>query len=342
MNVRAIVKTALDEIELNEIKLLFIHTPFSAFTQNPEFSQVLGSTALHVVLHDEESSSLIGYSLVTTKNKLIATISSGPICADENLFPILVTHCISALHRYGIKIVRIQPPFIQSSTWQATLQNLQKKLISFTLPAELNWSTLLLDISPSEEILIKTFSENHRRSLKKSQNEELVIEEINDVSGMKGFAEGMCKMYSARELPYNLEVENEKLNKLFHYAHGQKNGFILKVTKGEILLGGIITIKHNNVMFYLVGFSDSEYKKIPVNHSLFLKSFEIAKLSGCTFFDFGGYARLENADEQLLKINRFKDGFRGKRIDHPDTILFAKNQFYKFLYINFVKFFKSK
>ena len=342
MNVRAIVKTALDEIELNEIKLLFIHTPFSAFTQNPEFSQVLGSTALHVVLHDEESSSLIGYSLVTTKNKLIATISSGPICADENLFPILVTHCISALHRYGIKIVRIQPPFIQSSTWQATLQNLQKKLISFTLPAELNWSTLLLDISPSEEILIKSFSENHRRSIKKAKNENLIIEEVNDIKNMDGFAEGICKMYAARKIPYNLENEKERLNNLFEFVIKKKNGFILEVRKQTQLLGGVVLIRHNKKIFYLLGFSDPDYKNIPINHLLFLESFEKSKTLGCTYFDFGGYGRSGQADTQVMNINRFKDGFKGKRVDYPDTILIPKNSFYKFIYTNYIKIVRRK
>lgn len=340
MKIQAIVKNKLSIKESDEIKLLFKKTPYSAFIQNPDFSYVIGKAALHILLFKDGSSSIAGYALVSTKKKMIATISFGPICSDENLYPLLAGACINALHSYGLKIIRLQPPFIQSSNWYPTNKYLQKEFNSFSLPSELNWSTLILDISIPLDDLIKSFSENHRRSLRKAKNEELVIEEVEDQKDLEGFAEGLCKMYQARKIPFDLNVEKEKVNNLFQFTRIQKNGFILKIKREEELLGGIILLKHNKTIFYLIGFADPDYKKIPVNHLLFLRSFEIAKVSGITYFDFGGYGRKENADDQVLNINKFKDGFKGKRIDYPDTVLFAKNTVYKILYKSFVKFLK--
>jgi lipid II:glycine glycyltransferase (peptidoglycan interpeptide bridge formation enzyme) len=342
MNIRALVKTTLNNTELDQAKNFFGQAPYSAFLQNPEYEKVIGKNALHVLLYGEDSNSIIGYALAEAKKKLLTTISFGPICADEDLFPALAISCIKALQEYGFKIIRFQPPLIQSHTWNKTLSHLQKKFTSFSLPSELNWTTLILDISPSEDNLIKSFSENHRRSIKKAKNENLVIEQINSIKEMNGFAEGLCKMYAARKIPNNLEIEKERLKNLFVFAVEKKNGLILIVKKGTQLLGGIILIKHNKSIFYFIGFSDPDYKNIPVNHLLFLKSFECAKSLGCNSFDFGGYGRPGYADEQVLNINRFKDGFKGKRIDHPDTILIAKNSLYKFIYANYIKIIKRK
>ena len=342
MNIRAKLKTSLNSAELNQAKLLFNRTPYSAGIQNPELPTVIGKNTLHVLIYENDNFSMIGYVLVEVKRKILATISFGPLCTDENSFPMLATACIKMLLDYGIKIIRYQPPFIQLPIWETSLNHLQQKFTSFSLPSEINWSTLILDISPSEDDLIKSFTGKLRWHLKKAISQELFVEQATELKDINGFAEGFCKMYEARNLPNNLEVERERLKALFAFTVEKRNGFILTIKKESQLLGGAVLIRHNNTTIYLLGYSDPEHKNLPIHHSLFLKAFEIAKLSGCTYFDFGGYARPKNADEQLLKINKFKDGFRGKRIDHPDTILFAKNRFYKFLYINFVRFFKAK
>ena len=68
----------------------------------------------------------------------------------------------------------------------------------------------------------------------------------------------------------------------------------------------------------------------------------MAREKGCNYFDFGGYGREGFADSQVLNINRFKDGFKGKRIDYPDTILIAKNSFYLLVYKSYVKLLRRK
>ncbi|HET7114945.1 MAG TPA: hypothetical protein VFI29_00540, partial [Hanamia sp.] len=134
MNIRALVKTNLNDTELTEAKNLFVHTPFSAFIQNPEYENVIGKNAFHVLLYNEDQSSMVGYTLAEARKKLLITISFGPVCASENLFPLLAISCIKALQEYGFKIIRFQPPFIQSDTWDKTISHLQKKFTSFSLP----------------------------------------------------------------------------------------------------------------------------------------------------------------------------------------------------------------
>jgi lipid II:glycine glycyltransferase (peptidoglycan interpeptide bridge formation enzyme) len=342
MNISAITKPALDNTELKQAKLLFNSTKHSAGIQNPELSTVIGKNALHVLIYERETSSMIGYALIEIKKKILANISFGPLCADENLFPLIAASFIKAVHDCGIKIIRYQPPFIQLLTWQTTLEYLQRKFISFSLPSEINWSTLILDISPSEENLISSFTGKLRWHLKKAKNQELFVEQAAELKDINGFAEGLCKMYETRQLPHNLEVEKVRLKKIFSFAVEKRNGFILTIKKEAQLLGGAVLIRHNNTIIYLLGYSDPDHKNLPIHHSLFLRSFQLAKLSGCTYFDFGGYARPENADEQLLKINKFKDGFNGKRIDHADTVLIAKNSLYKFIYTIYIKIVKRK
>ncbi len=341
MNLHAFIKTTLVNNELEQAKKLFEQTQFSAFLQHPEYNKVIGKNCLHVLIFDEFAS-LKGYALVTTKRKLLATISFGPLCADENLFPALTASCFESLFEYGFKIIRSQPPLIQSSAWKKTSEVLQRQFSVFSLSTQLNWSTLVLDVSPGEEILLKSFSENHRRSIRKTKSEGLVVEQVSDIQEMNVFAEGLCKMYKARNIPNNLGIEKERLKNLFSYTVLNRNGFVLVVKKDTRILGGIVLIKHNSTTFYLIGFCDPDYKKIPVNHLLFFKSFEIAKAAGCNYFDFGGYGREGFADSQVLNINRFKDGFKGKRYDYPDTILIATNSFYQLAYKSCMKLIRRK
>lgn len=341
MNFRAVVKSTLNSNELAPAKELFQQTQYSAFVQHPEFDKVIGKNALHVLVFDELNS-LKGYALVEGKKKLLATISFGPLCVDENFFSDIVSSCFRALIAYGFKIIRFQPPFIRTSMWQKASEDLQKQFSFFSISSQLNWSTLVLDISPPEEILLRSFSENHRRSIKKAKNENLIIEQVNDIKQMNNFAEGLCKMYNARSILCNLEIEKEKLKSLFSFAVEKGNGFILVIKQEGKILGGIILIKHNDRIFYLIGFSDPDYKKTPVNHLLFFKSFEIAREAGCDYFDFGGYGREGFADSQVLNINRFKDGFKGKRIDYPDTIFVSKNLLYQLGYRSYMKLMRRK
>lgn len=54
MNIRALVKTNLNDTELTEAKNLFAKTSYSAFIQNPEYEKVIGKNALHVLLYSED------------------------------------------------------------------------------------------------------------------------------------------------------------------------------------------------------------------------------------------------------------------------------------------------
>ncbi|HUZ60252.1 MAG TPA: GNAT family N-acetyltransferase [Hanamia sp.] len=342
MNIRALVKTTLNDTEITGVKNLFAQTPFSAFIQNPEYEKVIGRNALHVLLYSEDLVSIMGYALVEAKKKLLTTISFGPICSDENLFPLLADSCIKALQEYGFKIIRFQPPDIQIEFWNKTLSHIQEEFTSFSLPSELNWSTLLLDITPSMEELVKSFSGNHRRNIQKAQKANLIIEKVTELGEMEAFSKGLKKMYSARGIASATNFEIESLKALFNYTKQLKNSFILKAMHGEIMIGGIVIVLHNNTAFNLMGFADPEYRKIPINYPLILRSIEIAKTFGLNVFDFGGIGRPGQADNQVLKINEFKEGFGGKKIDYPNTIVIAKNFLYKFLYTYYIQFRKIK
>lgn len=337
MNITATVKIAITDEEERQIKLIFKNTHYAAYAQYPGFATVIGDNALHILMHDAATGLLTGYAVADNRKNILATITFGPITANEINLPALTSSCITALQKKGIKIIRIQPPLVAQTTWGYVIKQLQNRFNCFSLPTELDWSTIVLNIIPSQEILLKSFSENHRRSIKKAINEELQIQRPFSINEMDDFAEGFCKMYNTRKIPVNLEHEKNRMKRLYKLIEEDGNGFIMLIKKEGRILGGIILIKENNKIFYLQGFSDPNFKKIPVNHLLFFKSFEIARSLGYTHFDFGGYGRIGTADEQVLNINRFKDGFRGKLVNHPDTILIAKNPFFKIIYQLYTK-----
>jgi lipid II:glycine glycyltransferase (peptidoglycan interpeptide bridge formation enzyme) len=316
-------------LQIGQLKALFTHCRYASYAQSPTFGESYAGYARYVLVTHPETGELLGYAMAKVQGIVLATLTFGPVCAHEHLFGDCLRACVKELFRLGIKVVRIQPPAVDRALWQEGLRTL-KDLHVIRGSSELNWSTRILDITPSSNALLKSFSENHRRSIRKGIAAGLVCSELTGEEELRAFATGYCNMYRYRKLPVDFENELRQLKQLFKIT--RSDGFIWQVKKGGVLLGGIVLLLENKKIFYLQGFSDPAFRKTPAHHLLFFTAIEAARDRGYTHFDFGGYGREGQADEQVVNINRFKDGFRGERIDHPDTVMLAQSRMYGALY----------
>lgn len=88
-----------------------------------------------------------------------------------------------------------------------------------------------------------------------------------------------------------------------------------------------ITCFHDTA-FYLAGYAHPNHRKLPINHLAFYNAIEYSQSKQIENFDLGGYA-LNTINEQLININKFKNGFNGNIVNNPNTLYFVNSLFLK-------------
>jgi lipid II:glycine glycyltransferase (peptidoglycan interpeptide bridge formation enzyme) len=190
----------------------------------------------------------------------------------------------------------------------------------------IHWSSKRISLDEDAETIFKKFSENHRRNIKKATSLQIECRKIVSKPEMDAFIRGYIQMYRHRKLDVDAVAVENSFSKLFEYVTRHKSGFFIGAFRGDDLLGGLIVIFQGNTAFYYKGYIDHEQRKVPINHLAFYEAILLSKEDNLHWFDFGGYAS-NTTDEQLVNINKFKDGFKGTTVEFPKTQMIGLNYF---------------
>lgn len=180
----------------------------------------------------------------------------------------------------------------------------QSNVVFNTFPKDsdaVEWGTYLVDLSLSEEDLLKSFHGKHRNVVKNAIKNKVIIEETNDVNlAYNCISDTLIRQgsihYPSLEYIKNL-VENI-----------DKNVLILKAVKEEVVQGVVIIIYDNNMGYYMYGGSI----KRPFTGSLNLLQYEamkILKSRNVKFYDFVGARINVEKGSKYEGLQRFKSRF---------------------------------
>jgi hypothetical protein len=274
---------------------------------------------------------ITGFASIDVKRSILASLVHGPLAASSATGLLMLDFILRYLKKRKFLLFRWMPPpgiaAIESEAGQ-----LLSKYGKF-LPAEkeIHWTTTHISLAQDEQSLLKSFSENHRRSIKKAKNISYEVTEVTDQKKIKEFAEGYIKMYRHRGNAVNSDLAKIQFQHLFDFFKITNRGFFITAMHEGKMLGGICVIYTGNSAFYHKGFIDHTYNKMPINHLVFFEAMLKAKRDGMSQFDMGGYAP-DTLNEQIANINRFKNGFKGQLITFPQTRLLSLNLLGTFLY----------
>ena len=197
-------------------------------------------------------------------------------------------------------------------------------------------STILVDISKDENELLKSFSENARRNIKKAQKNNLTIKNIplNTSEGQKNFEEF-----------YNLYHKLGKIKKFYTLPKKEcdhkKNAFInnsfLSIASDEknTTIGAVWYAICDQTLTYLhTGITPKGYELL-ANYLLVFEGIKYAKKKGCTVLDFESIydERYKNENKKWIGFSEFKKKFRGEIIHYPPAWIKIYNIPYKLLYV---------
>lgn len=271
-----------------------------------------------------EGGKMTGWLQVIEKKNILASIEFGPVASGKDVIAALL---LEAFHYYRKKFflfVRWMPYWHSEEEHETVRRQVGKRFRLLSNNSLIHWASKRISLEGPEEDILKKFSENHRRNIRKATGFSIECNTIADQKTVDAFVEGYVKMYRHR----NLAVDHAKVQASFHRLHAflvsSGKGFFMGAFKDGVLFGGLIMIYQGKTAFYYKGYIDHEQRQMPINHAAFYQAILQSKKDGMQWFDFGGYAA-DTTDEQLVNINKFKDGFKGTLVRFPESGMYGLN-----------------
>jgi len=231
--------------------------------------------------------------------------------------------------------VRISP------VWERNEENIKIfKELSFReapihMHPELTWE---LDVTKSEEELLKNMNETCRYSIKRAMREGVEIFQSQKIEDVEIFN----RLYHAtvnrhKFTPFSL---NYLKNEFSTFQLDNQISVFLGKYKNEILSSAMI-IYWQGTGFYHQGASLLKYPKVPVSHLLQWEAIKEAKRRDCKTYNFWGIASLSDKSHPWAGLTLFKMGFGGYKKEFVKTQDLPLSKLYWLTYL-FEKIRKSK
>ena len=279
-----------------------------------------------------ENKKIIGVCLIVKQKAKRGShflIPGGPIIDWEN--KTLVGFCIKTIKDLAKTekawFVRIRPELSESNE----NRNIFKRLGFISAPMHLHAeNTWILDITPSEELLLSGMRKTTRYLIRKSSKIDLVLETTTNPEASKILKE----LQDETVTRLGFVGFSEKLFKAQLSTFGKdKQAKLFICRKGREALVAAIIIFYGDYAYYHHSGSTSRYRKIPSSYFLQWKIIQEAKKRGHKYYNFWGIAPNDNPKHRFAGVTLFKKGFGGKKIDWLHAHDLPISPFYWFTYV---------
>jgi lipid II:glycine glycyltransferase (peptidoglycan interpeptide bridge formation enzyme) len=253
----------------------------------------------------------------------VGYLPKGPTVSTDRVEPLqnLLTELSRVARAQNCLFVRLEPNFIKGSEFKLPTQaNLAPSPKTIFAP-----HTLTLDLTKSEDELLKAMHEKWRYNIRLSERKGVTVEESDDINTF-----------------IRLQKETASRDKFFihpdHYyrelwerLHPQKLAYLLQAKhEGETLVSWLL-FRYGDYLYYPYGASSSQKRNLMPSHALMWAAIRFGKKLDCQVFDLWG-ASPEEADsnDPWSGFTSFKLGFGADRVSFAGTYDLVLNPtFYK-------------
>ena len=307
----------IENIKSKEIWDKFIaENPTHSFLQSwnwGEFNEKMGEKIFRLGIFEDEK--LVGISLaikVKARRGNFILVPHGPSII-ENLNIKNQNEIINSLTEYLKKVaktencsfIRMNPISKNTDENRELFKQAGFRKAPLYVHAELLW---ILDITKSEDDLLRGMRKTTRYSIKKAESDGVTIEKSEDISDLKKFNEVYESTFSRQHfVPFSKEyLENE----FKAFSNDKKIAIFFAKYQDEIVSSAIIVYEKNEA-FYHHGASNQKFPKITPSHLLQWEIIKDAKARGCKFYNFWGIAPDNKPKHPMAGLSLFKKGFGG-------------------------------
>ena len=169
------------------------------------------------------------------------------------------------------------------------------------------WATLVGDMCPEEDQILRTFRPTTRARIRKSV--QLGIEVGIDDTPAGWAVLSALESDLARRAPVRLVQPTDIASVSRCWLRHGSGGTILVASHEKEPLAAALVIKYRTTAHLAMMASSRRHSELPASHLLVWESMRWAKSHGCTAFDFAGYSLVAQPGDTLWGVNEFKRGF---------------------------------
>ena len=313
-------------------KFVLSHNPYS-FLQSwgwGETNEKVGSKIFRIGFKKDEK--LVGVCLLIKENAKRGShllVPGGPVIdwEDKKLVSIFLKKLKEIAAQEKVWFVRVRPEIKDSEDSKKLFKDLGFVSAPMHLHAENTW---ILDISKTEDELLKNMRKSTRYLIKKSLNLGLNLEISKDpksASILFDLQKETAQRHKFVGFPKKLfESEIESFVK-------DDNAAVFICSKDKTVLAAAIIIFYGDTAYYHFSGSVSRFSEIPFSYFLQWQIIKEAKKRGVKYYNFWGIAPNNDPHHRFAGVTLFKTGFGGERIDWLHAHDLPTSLFYWLTYI---------
>ncbi|MBI2430691.1 MAG: peptidoglycan bridge formation glycyltransferase FemA/FemB family protein [Candidatus Levybacteria bacterium] len=234
----------------------------------------------------------------------------GPVLLpfDKNVFEEIISCASDLAKKEGVFFIRMSPVVPKEHIDYAMLRERGfRDAPIHNMDAEVCW---VLDITKSEDELLKQMRKTHRYLIRKAQSMEIKVVRTNKSSYINDF----LSLYSALSHRKHFVPHRGVKEEFEEFSKDDEELLFLAYYNGKVISGALIAYV-GQMAIYRHGASDARYRDIPASYLLQWEAIREAKKREKTLYNFWGIAPIDNPNHPWQGLTLFKTGFGGKKLE---------------------------
>lgn len=296
-----------------------------------EFNKAMGEKIWRLGFFENDALNLAALIIrIDAKRGSFLFVPHGPIIENEKLitkneklFNYFFDCLVTLGKREKVDFIRISPLLENTDENLRIFKNAGfKDAPVHMMHPELTW---LLDISKSDDEIMKGMRKTHRNLIRRAEKEGVIVRCDAGKESLKTFYDiHMDTVKRHKFTPFSFDYLTKEVETL------KQNDEILifSAIYGANIISSAIIVFYGKEAFYHHGASSSEYGKIPASYLALWNAIKKAREKGCKTFNF--YGIVENKPNHPWSgLSKFKQGFGGykKNLVHCQDFR-MKNKYY--------------
>ena len=255
----------------------------------------------------------------------LAYIPKGPVVDWSNPdTSSIVPAFFSQLHLYvrkqGALALQVEPTQEVGSQASNEFARCMKRMHFQPAQAIQPRRTIVLDLTPDENILLANMKEKWRYNIRLAERKGVrvrVAETVADVANWYG----LLQTTSTRD-GFGIHTKKYYLRAWQIFAPHNQARLFLADFNGQLLAGIFVGLMAKQAV-YLYGASSNEQRQLMPNHLLQWEAIRWAKQAGATSYDFWGIPETDDPSEAMAGVYRFKSGWGGRIVRFPGNFEYS-------------------
>lgn len=225
----------------------------------------------------------------------------GPGIATKEELERLLPQLADFAKKEGVFTIKIEPEL------GSTVDLSGLKLIK-TKPIQYNYATVLIDLSPSLDTIMKNFNQKGRHAIRRAERDGVTVKKVEPTDEN---CQIMYDLFRETSAGAGFVIRPPEYYQSFYRRYGDNGGLFLAYVAGKPVAGAFAMVQGTKSM-YKDGASVRERVVYGASHLLQWEVIKWAKSRGSKEHDLAGVppiAQIKNSDHPFYGLGRFKTSF---------------------------------